>query len=51
MFQSKEHDRTLEEELKEIEVNNLPDKEFTIMLIKMLTKLRRIMDTVRTSKI
>ena len=49
MFQSKEHDRTLEEELKEIEVNNLPDKEFTIMLIKMLTKLRRIMDTVRAS--
>ena len=29
---------------------NLPDKEFKIMLIKMLTNLRENMNTVRSSK-
>ena len=30
--------------LNDIEIRNLPDKEFKVMVIKMLTKLRRRMD-------
>ena len=44
MFQTKEQDKTLEEELSEIEINNLPDKEFKVIIIKMLKKFGRRMD-------
>ena len=40
MFQMKEQDKT-PEELSEMEISNLPDKEFKVMIIKMLNKLRR----------
>ena len=40
----KEQDKTSEKELNEIEISNLPDKEFKVMVIKMLTELRRRMD-------
>ena len=33
-----------------MEISNLSDKEFKIMLIKMLTNLRENMNTVRSSK-
>ena len=32
------------EELKEVEIENLPDKEFKVMIIKKLNKLGRRMD-------
>ena len=44
MFQMKEQDKTPEEELTKVEVNNLPPKEFKVMIIKMLKELRRRMD-------
>ena len=44
MFQTEEQDKTLEEELSEIEINNLPDKEFKVIIIKMLKKFGRRMD-------
>ena len=40
----KEQDKTPEEELTKVEVNNLPPKEFKVMIIKMLKELRRRMD-------
>ena len=43
-FQMKEQDKTPEEELNGVEVSNLPDKEFKVMVIKMLTELGRRMD-------
>lgn len=40
----KEQDKTPEEELNEMEMRNLPDKEFKVKIIKMLSELRRRMD-------
>ena len=40
----KEQDKTSEKELNKIEISNLPNKEFKIMIIKMFTKLGRKMD-------
>ena len=36
MFQMKELDKTPEEELSEMEISSLPDKEFKVMVLKML---------------
>ena len=43
MFQMKEQDKTLEE-LSEVEISNLLDKDFKVMIIKMLNELRRRKD-------
>lgn len=43
MFQTKYQNKTPEEH-SEVEVGNLPDKEFKLMIIKLLKKLRRRMD-------
>ena len=40
----KERDKTSEKTLSDIEINNPLDKEFRVMVIKMLTKLGRRMD-------
>lgn len=47
MFQIKVQHKTPEKELNQMEINNLSDKEFKVMIIKMLTKLRRNMDEHR----
>ena len=44
MLQMKEQDKTPEEELNEVEISNLLDKEFKVMILKMLKELRRRMD-------
>ena len=44
MFQTKEHDKTEEKDLNEMKITNLPEKEFKVMIVKMLTKLRVRMD-------
>ena len=41
MFQKKEQDKTSEEELSEVEIGNLPKKEFKVMIVKMTKELRR----------
>ena len=41
MFQTKEQDKTAEE-LSEVEIGNLPKKEFTAMIIKMIQELGRM---------
>ena len=45
MFQMKEKDKTPEEELSEVEIGNLPEKEFRVMIVKMIKGLGRRMDT------
>lgn len=51
MFQTKEQGEKIPQKkiLNEIEISDLPDKGFKIKVIKTLTKLRRRMNTVRTS--
>ena len=36
MFQTKEQDKTPKEELSVVEIGNLPEKEFRVMIIKMI---------------
>ena len=44
MFQIKEQDKSSEKELTETEITNLPDKEYKVMDIRMLTELKRRID-------
>ena len=39
IYQTKEHDKTPEKQLNEMEIGNLPEKEFTIMIVKMIQDL------------
>ena len=41
MFQIKEQDKSSGKELNKIEINSLPDKEYKLMVIRMLTELGR----------
>ena len=36
MYQMKEQDKTPEKQLDEVEIGNLPEKEFRIMIVKMI---------------
>ena len=49
MFQMKEQNKTSGKNLNEMEISNLPDKEFKVIIIMMLTELWKRMNTVRTS--
>ena len=44
MFQTKEQGKTPEEELNEVETGNLPEKEFRVMIIKMIKELKGRID-------
>ena len=44
MFQMKEQDKIPKEKLSEEETGNLPEKEFTIMIVKMTEEFERRMD-------
>ena len=44
MYQVKEQDKTPEKQLNEVEVGNLPEKEFRIMIVKMIQDLRKRME-------
>ena len=39
MSQMKEQDKTPEKQLNEVEIGNLPEKEFRIMIVKMIQDL------------
>lgn len=47
MSQKKEQDATSVKELSEKEISNLPDQEFKVMVIKILTRLKRRVDELR----
>ena len=44
MYQMKEQDKTPEKQLNEVEIGNLPEKEFRIMRVKMVQDLRKRME-------
>lgn len=41
---TKEKDKTSEKELKKMKISSLPDKEYSVIVIKMLTELRGRVD-------
>ena len=49
MHQMKEQDKTPEKQLNEMEIGNLPEKEFRIMIVKMIQGLGKRMEA-RTEK-
>ena len=42
--QMKVQDKTAEKQLKEVEIGNLPEKEFRIMIVNMIQVLRKGME-------
>ena len=44
MSQMKEQDKTPEKQLNEVEIGNLPEKEFKIMTVKMIQDLGKTME-------
>ena len=44
MDQMKEQEKTPEKQLNEVEIGNLPQKEFRIMIVKMIQDLGKRMD-------
>ena len=44
MYQMKEQDKTPEKQLNEVEIGNLPDKEFRIMIVKTIQDLGKRME-------
>ena len=43
MLQKKEHGKNLEDKINEEEIGNLPEKEFRVMIVKMIQNLRNRM--------
>ena len=39
MYQMKKQDKTPEKQINEVEIGNLPEKEFRIMIVKMIQNL------------
>ena len=46
IYQMKEQDKTPEEQLNEVEIGNLPEKEFRIMIVKMIWDLKKRMEAM-----
>ena len=44
MYQMKEQDKTPEKQLNEVEIGNLPEKEFRKMIVKMIQDLGKRME-------
>ena len=44
MYQMKEQDKPPEKQLNEVEIGNLPEKEFRIMMVKMMQDLGKRME-------
>ena len=44
LYQMKEQDKTPEKQLNEVEIGNLPEKQFRIMIVKMIQDLGKRME-------
>ena len=44
VYQRKEQDKTPGKQLNEVQIGNLPEKEFRIMIVKMIQDLRKRME-------
>ena len=47
MTQMKGQGKTSEKQLNEVEIGNLPEKEFTIMIVKMIQDLGKTMEKMQ----
>ena len=47
MSQMKGQDKTPEKQLNEVEIGNLPEKEFRIMIVKMIQDLGKTMEKMQ----
>ena len=47
MSQMKEQDKTPEEQLSAVEIGNLLEKEFRVMIVKMIQNLRNKMEKIQ----
>ena len=47
MYQMKEQDKTPEKQLNEVEIGNLPEKEFRVMIVKMIQNLGNRMEKIQ----
>ena len=47
MSQMKEQDKSPEKQLNEVEIGNLPEKEFRIMIVKRIQDLRKPMEKMQ----
>ena len=47
MSQMKEQNKTPERQLNEVEIGNLPEKQFRIMILKMIQDLRKTMEKMQ----
>ena len=47
MYQMKEQDKIPEKQLNEVEIGNVPEKEFRIMIVKMIQDLRIRIDEMQ----
>ena len=45
MYLMKKQDKNPEKQLNEVEIGNLPEKEFRIIIVKMIQDLRKRMET------
>ena len=45
MYPMKEQDKTPEKQLSEVEIGNLPEKEFRIIIVQMIQDIRKRMET------
>ena len=50
MYHIKEQDKTPEKQRNEVEIGNLPEKEFRIMIVKMIQDLGKTMEA-KTEKV
>ena len=46
----KKQDKTPEKQLNEVEIGNLPEKEFRIMIVKMIQDLRRTKEQINNDE-
>ena len=47
MYQMKEQEKTPEKQLSEVEIGNLPEKEFRIMIVKMIQNIGNRMEKIQ----
>ena len=46
MYQMKEQDKTPEKQLNEVEIGNLPEKDFRIMIVKLIQDVGKRMEAM-----
>ena len=47
MLQKKEQSKNLQDQINEDEIGNLPEKEFRVMIVKMIQNLRNRMEKIQ----